>query len=79
MSLLSTEKTSPRMITAPLSAVMPRIGCGSPLIALPISTVSAALDGSGRYVRLEDDSTIYLLPTASLDPLMRVSVNGLEG
>ena len=40
---------------------------------------TTALDGSGRYVRLEDDSTIYLLPTASLDPLMRVSVNGLEG
>ena len=37
------------------------------------------LDGTGRYVRLGDDSTIYLLPTASLDPLMRVSVNGLEG
>ena len=36
------------------------------------------LDGTGRYVRLGDDSTIYLLPTASLDPLMRVSVNGLE-
>lgn len=36
-------------------------------------------DGSGRYTRLGDDTTIYLLPTAALDPLMRVSVNGLEG
>ena len=39
--------------------------------------VSAA-SGDGRYVRLKDDATIYLLPTASLDPLMRISVNGLE-
>ena len=39
--------------------------------------VSAA-GGDGRYVRLKDDATIYLLPTASLDPLMRISVNGLE-
>jgi len=36
-------------------------------------------DGSGRYAQLGEDSTIYLLPTAALDPLMRVSVNGLEG
>lgn len=36
-------------------------------------------DGSGRYARLGDDPTIYMLPTAALDPLMRVSVNGLEG
>lgn len=36
-------------------------------------------DGSGRYTRLGEDTTIYLLPTAALDPLMRVSVNGLEG
>lgn len=38
---------------------------------------NSAVSGDGRYVRLEDDSTIYLLPTASLDPLMRVSVSGL--
>ena len=37
-----------------------------------------AASGDGRYVRLKDDATIYLLPTASLDPLMRISVNGLE-
>lgn len=46
-------------------------------LQLTIGTASA--DGSGRYVRLGDDPTIYLLPTAALDPLMRVSVNGLEG
>lgn len=36
------------------------------------------LDGSGRYVRLGDSTTIYSLPTAALDPLMRVAVNGLD-
>ena len=36
-------------------------------------------DGSGRYVRLGDDTTIYFLPTELLDPLMRVAVEGLEG
>jgi len=37
------------------------------------------LSGTGRYVRFGSDSTIYLLPTAALDPLMRVSMYGLEG
>lgn len=36
-------------------------------------------DSSGRYTRLGEDTTIYMLPTAALDPLMRVSANGLEG
>lgn len=39
--------------------------------------VSAA-SGDGRYIQLKDDTTIYLLPTATLDPLMRISVSGLE-
>lgn len=34
-------------------------------------------DGSGRYIRLGEDSTIYFLPTELLDPLMPVAVNGL--
>ena len=36
-------------------------------------------DRSGRYAQLEDDTTIYLLETALLDPLMRVAASGLEG
>ena len=36
-------------------------------------------DGSGRYVRLGEDSTIYLLPTDALDPLMHISAVGLDG
>lgn len=35
-------------------------------------------DGSGRYVRIGEDTTIYFLPTELLDPLMRIAVNGLE-
>lgn len=34
-------------------------------------------DGSGRYICLGEDSTIYFLPTELLDPLMPVAVNGL--
>lgn len=45
-----------------------------------VLTIGSTLpDGSGRYTRLGEDTTIYLLSTETLDPLMRVSVNGLEG
>lgn len=41
-------------------------------------TVGARLpDGSGRYARLGDGSTIYSLSTDALDPLMRIAANGL--
>lgn len=46
---------------------------------LTLTIGSRLPDGSGRYVRLDDDSTIYFLPTETLDPLMPVAVNGLEG
>lgn len=42
-------------------------------------TVAGRLpDESGRYVRIGEDTTIYYLPTALLDPMMRISVNGLK-
>lgn len=47
--------------------------------ALNLLIGSPLPDGSGRYVRLGKDSAIYSLPTASLDPLMPLSVTGLEG
>lgn len=47
--------------------------------SLMVSIGEPDLSGTGRYVRIGSDSTIYLLPTAALDPLMRVSVYGLEG
>ena len=46
--------------------------------ALTLTVGNTVLDGSGRYVRLDGSSTIYSLPTAALDPLMRVAVNGLD-
>ena len=36
-------------------------------------------DQSGRYVQLEDDSTIYAMPTESVDALMTISVAGMRG
>lgn len=36
-------------------------------------------DQSGRYARLEGNSTIYLLVTDLLDPLMRIASDGLDG
>ena len=45
---------------------------------LSLTIGAPVLDGSGRYVCLGDSSTIYSLPTAALDPLMRVAANGLD-
>lgn len=45
---------------------------------LSLTIGAPVLDGSGRYVRLGDSTTIYSLPTAALDPLMRMSVNGID-
>lgn len=45
---------------------------------LSLTVGTQVLDGSGRYVRLGDSTTIYSLPTAALDPLMRVAANGLD-
>lgn len=36
-------------------------------------------DKSGRYVQLNGESTIFLMETDMLDPLMRVASDGLEG
>lgn len=45
---------------------------------LSLTIGAQVLDGSGRYVCLGDSTTIYSLPTAALDPLMRVAANGLD-
>ena len=46
--------------------------------SLSLTIGNPVLDGSGRYVRLGDSRAIYSLPTAALDPLMRLAVNGLD-
>ena len=45
---------------------------------LVVTVGDVVLDSSGRYVRLGDSPTIYSLPTAALDPLMRLAANGLD-
>lgn len=45
---------------------------------LSLTIGAQLLDGSGRYVRLGSGTAVYALPTAALDPLMRVAVNGLD-
>lgn len=43
-------------------------------------TVGARMpDESGRYVQLGEDTTIYALPTDSVDALMTISVAGMRG
>ena len=37
------------------------------------------IDGTGRYVRFDEDSAIYLMELSYLDPLMRLAYQGLEG
>ncbi|WP_295580207.1 DUF4340 domain-containing protein [uncultured Oscillibacter sp.] len=57
-------------------AVAYRSGGGEQTLSLAIGVPLP--DGSGRYARVGEDTTIYLLETALLDPLMRVAANGLE-
>lgn len=45
---------------------------------LTLTIGSQVLDGDGRYVRVNDDTTVYRMTADKLDMLMKVSVNGLE-
>ncbi len=45
--------------------------------ALHITVGNRLPDGSGRYIRLGDDTTLFFLPTELLDPLMRIAAEGL--
>lgn len=47
--------------------------------ALKLIVGSCLPDNSGRYVRMNDDPTIYLLSGEMLDPLMQIATEGLEG
>lgn len=46
--------------------------------ALTLTVGSQVLDGDGRYVRMDDDTSVYRMTADKLDMLMKVSVNGLE-
>lgn len=43
---------------------------------LTITVGSSEPGGTGRYARIGEDTTIYLLETALLDPLMRIAAQG---
>lgn len=44
---------------------------------LQLSVGNRVTDGSGRYMQMNGDSTIYFLPTELLDPLMHMAAKGL--
>ena len=44
---------------------------------LTITVGSATLDGTGYYVRINDDTTIYQAATASVDTLLEVAASGI--
>lgn len=46
---------------------------------LKMTVGGLTLDGAARYVRLNDEKTIYRVPTDLLDPLMVIALSGLEG
>lgn len=46
--------------------------------SLRIEIGGTLLDGSGRYIRLDDDTTVYFLPNEVLDPLLEIAAEGLE-
>ena len=46
---------------------------------LQIQVGTRLTDGSGRYIRVNSDDTIYFLPTERLDPLMAIAAGGLNG
>ena len=45
---------------------------------LTLTVGDRVLDGDGRYVRMNDDTTVYRMAADKLDMLMKVSVNGLD-
>lgn len=45
---------------------------------LTLTIGNPVLDGDGRYLRVNDDATVYRMTADKLDMLMKVSVNGLE-
>lgn len=53
-------------------------GDGNTDATLTLTVGDRVLKGDGRYVRMNDDTTVYRMAADKLDMLMKVSVNGLE-
>ena len=47
--------------------------------SLELTVGNRVPDQSGRYTRMGSDSSLYLLETDLLDPLMSIAANGLDG
>ncbi|MBE6964222.1 MAG: DUF4340 domain-containing protein [Ruminococcaceae bacterium] len=77
-------RPSPEAVTicgydAPTATVQVTYTDGSDIQTLQLTVGNALPDGSGHYVWLNDDTTIYTLAPSALDTILKLSANGLAG
>lgn len=63
----------------PDAVVAVRYTSGGAVETLTLTVGARLLDGDGRYVRVNDDETIYRMGADRLDAVMRAAANGLSG
>ena len=63
----------------PDAVVAVRYTSGGTVETLTLTVGARLLDGDGRYVRVNDDETIYRMGADRLDAVMRAAANGLNG
>ena len=63
----------------PDAVVAVRYTSGGAVETLTLTVGARLLDGDGRYVRVNDDETIYRMSADRLDAVMRAAANGLNG
>lgn len=63
----------------PDAVVTVRYTSGGAVETLTLTVGARLLDGDGRYVRVNDDETIYRMSADRLDAVMRAAANGLNG
>ena len=62
----------------PAAVLTVRYASGDAEQELQLAVGGRLTDGSGRYLRISGDDTIYFLPTELLDPLMHIAAHGLN-
>ena len=65
-------------LNAPEAVLTIRYASGEAEQELQLAVGGRLTDGSGRYLRISGDDTIYFLPTELLDPLMHIAALGLN-
>lgn len=65
-------------LSNPAAVLTIRYTSGETQQELQLSVGGRLTDGSGRYLRISGDDSIYFLPTELLDPLMHISAHGLN-